>query len=291
MTKDEPSNNGGGGTKRVKVITSAEANEGVTEPSSKVIIRQSPFENGHTVHDNLKALEEMRLDAEKGMFMFDGAIRLLEKQHTEISKLNSCAICHRSFSTKKMLHNTSRMLEAKRDSVQRLRNQEAATLHDSYVAAMNELEPKNPSRNPTPNGARLNFYLRTGELSEWRQQKMDCMSAMACFACSRAFTKEEFSAFLKRVDHRAAVMERELHVHPKFCPAPPQSQIKVEESLADSSFLSPGLSTPTETPSTTNSSPDHPSPLSAVHVASQSTIRMPSSVVVVRSLDAHELST
>lgn len=48
---------------------------------------------------------------------------------------------------------------------------------------------------------------------------MECFGHSKCLACSRGFEKEEFCKFLKRVDHRAAVMEKELHIHSKFCPA------------------------------------------------------------------------
>ena len=173
--------------------------------------------DGENVHDSLKALEEVRLDAEKGMFMFDGAIRLLCKQEEDCAKTGCCPVCQRELTTRKMLHQCARLLHAKREAVSKVRNEEAVHLHDSCIAAMNEIGPKVITF-PSPSSTRVAFYLRTGELSEWRQQKLDCMASMSCFACSRPFTPEEFSSFLKRVDHRAAVMERELHIHPKFCP-------------------------------------------------------------------------
>jgi len=172
--------------------------------------------DGDNVRDSLKALEEVRLDAEKGMFMFDGAMKLLCRQEEDSSKTGSCAVCRRNLESKKLLHQCSRLLQTKRATVLKIRNDEAVLLHESCVAAMHELG--NRIAVPTPSTTRLAFYLRTGELSEWRQQKMDCMTNMGCFACARGFTPLEFSEFLKRVDHRAAVMERELHIHPKFCP-------------------------------------------------------------------------
>jgi hypothetical protein len=192
-----------------------------------------------SIHDSLKALEEVRQDAEKGMFMFDGAIKLLCKQEEDCIRTGQCAVCHRGLTSKLQLQECTRMLQQKREGITRVRNDEAVALHDSCIQAMNELTggnsgqkqianiPSYPSLEITaytphlqraPSSARLAFYVRTGELSEWRQQKLDCMTTMSCFACERRFTAEEFSSFLKRVDHRAAVMERELHIHPKFCP-------------------------------------------------------------------------
>lgn len=209
MRKEEAmsSKNGTGGDGKAQ---SEAYREGRLHPSLR---------NGHTVHDNLKALEDLRMDAEKGMYMFDGAIRLLALQQEESLSTNTCAVCRRPFPSKKVSVQCSRLLQAKRESVSRMRNSEAAALHDNYVAAMSELNG-NQHTVTAPNGARLNFYLRTGELSEWRQQKIDCMANMSCFACARSFSHEEFCAFLKRVDHKAAVMEKGLHVHPKFCPVP-----------------------------------------------------------------------
>jgi len=145
------------------------------------------------------------------------AVRLLAKQEEDCNKTGTCSVCLRSLPSKKMTQQCARRLHAKKESVERVRHEEAVHLHEACVAAMNDLETKVLTF-PTPSSTRLAFYLRTGELSEWRQQKLDCMSSMACFACSRVFTSEDFSSFLKRVDHRAASMERELHIHPKFCP-------------------------------------------------------------------------
>ena len=213
MTKEAKSGNGGVARR----------------PASSAKLAQL-FADADNEHDNLKALEEMRLDAEKGMFMFDGAIQLLLKQQEDSLLSGSCAICRRHFGSRRLLQQCTNLLQSKRDTVQRLRNDEAASLYDSCVAAMNEIRSEHdvPSLNPP----RLAFYLRTGELSEWRQQKVDCMTNMACFACTRGFTAEEFAAFLRRVDHRAAAMERELHMHPKFCniPALPMPTLEKEEA-------------------------------------------------------------
>jgi hypothetical protein len=199
---------------------------------------------GENIHDSLKALEEVRQDAEKGMFMFDGAIRLLHKQEEDSIKTGSCAVCHRRFSSNGQLQDCTDSLQLKKHTVMRVRNEEAVALRDTCLQAMSDLRrgnnhvltnltttltsgnnsssnssmANNSSDSRTPSATRLAFYLRTGELSEWRQQKLDCMTSMRCFACMRDFSAEEFSSFLKRVDHRAAVMERELHMHPKFCP-------------------------------------------------------------------------
>jgi len=199
-------------------------------PAPTVKLAQS-FADAQNAHDKLKALEEMRLDAEKGMFMFDGAIQLLFKQQEDCAQTGCCAICRRQLESKKMLQQCTNLLQAKRDTVQRLRNEEAASLHDSCIAAMYEIRTEHDV--PSPNPPRLAFYLRTGELSEWRQQKVDCMTNMACFACNRVFSPEEFAAFLRRVDHRAASMERELHMHPKFCniPAVVVAPLPVKEEL------------------------------------------------------------
>ena len=210
--------------------------------SNTLIVNDNSTNN---VHDNIKALEEMRLDAEKGMFMFDGAIQLLARQQVDSASQSMCAICKRELDSKSLLQQCTRLLQTKQDSVRRLRNEEALTLHESCVAAISEIGSSSHEI-PCPNAPRLAFYLRTGELSEWRQQKMDCMTNMTCFACSRSFAPEEFSAFLKRVDHRAAVMERELHVHPKFYPVPAGTRKQVNHHAEEAEEKSASLSTKTK---------------------------------------------
>jgi hypothetical protein len=223
--------------------------------------RNSPEEEDdiENVRDSLKALEEVRQDAEKGMFMFDGAIHLLFRQYQESVQTQKCAVCHRRLETKHQLEECVNLLKTKRETVLQVRNEEAVSLYESCVQAMQDLLPPSASSQsvkastsadltpnglqfPTPASTRLAFYLRTGELSEWRQQKLDCMTTMSCFACSKRFTAEEFSSFLKRVDHRASVMERELHVHPKFCPAvvtPPPTVLSTPAEDSGNESLSP----------------------------------------------------
>lgn len=66
---------------------------------------------------------------------------------------------------------------------------------------------------------RLDFYQRLGSLSEWRNQKLECLNSMQCSVCSRSFQNaQEFAHFLKRFDSKSSLMERELHVHSKFSP-------------------------------------------------------------------------
>jgi len=187
---------------------------------------------------NLKALEEVRLDAERGIFMFNGALGLLVKQLDDVTK-GACPVCRRGLTTKKLSQQCLRHLEAKKESVIKIRNEDAVLLHENCVTAIKELGAiSDGQQQQTPSSTRLAFYVRTGELSEWRQQKLDCMANMSCFACGRRFMGVEYSDFLKRVDHRAAVMERELHIHPKFCPIEssdePRKRMKMERSKTES---------------------------------------------------------
>lgn len=147
------------------------------------------------------------------MFLLEGAIELLSQQQRDCQNTNQCPICDHALTSPQQVNECLQQLESKKDSIAKTRNDDAVVIHDHCVAALNGAKSKQAS------SPRLEFYIRLGMLSEWRSQKMESLSTMHCMACLRRFSSaHDFSQFLQRVDSRSSVMERELHIHPKFCP-------------------------------------------------------------------------
>jgi len=165
------------------------------------------------------ALEELRHDAEKKTIMMEGAIQLLARQASECMRTGTCSICIRPLETEGDAWLCMQILQEKRARVEQYRDAEAirSTRSRSPASELGSIK-SGTAQFPTISAARKAFYSRTGELFEWRQQKHDCISAMRCFSCFRSFTMPELPSFLARMDRRAAIMESELHMHPKFCP-------------------------------------------------------------------------
>mmetsp|Transcript_17832 Transcript_17832/g.21776 ORF Transcript_17832/g.21776 Transcript_17832/m.21776 type:complete len:149 (+) Transcript_17832:116-562(+) len=61
--------------------------------------------------------------------------------------------------------------------------------------------------------SRMSFNMRMGSLTELRNQKVECLVAKQCFGCVRDFTPNESAEFLRKVDHTASQMQKELHIH------------------------------------------------------------------------------
>ncbi|KAH9248341.1 hypothetical protein BASA81_014015 [Batrachochytrium salamandrivorans] len=141
-------------------------------------------------------IEDARLDAEKGMFLLEGAILFLSKQQQECQLTSRCPVC------------ATKLLEPTQAE-----NEDAVAIHEHCVQALNGAKSKQAS------SQRLEFYLRLGMLSEWRSQKAESLNAMHCKGCGRQFASaHDFARFLQRMDSNSSEMERELHIHPKFCP-------------------------------------------------------------------------
>lgn len=176
-------------------------------------------------------IEDARLDAEKGMFLLEGAILFLSRQQQECQRTSCCPVCStalleptraecvQNLEAKKALTAKTRYgfkFRLNTDSPARPhRKEDAVAIHEHCVHALNGAKSKQAS------SQRLEFYLRLGMLSEWRSQKAESLSAMHCKGCGRQFASaHDFARFLQRMDSNSSEMERELHIHPKFCPVP-----------------------------------------------------------------------
>lgn len=177
------------------------------------------------VQDDVHRLEQSRKDAERVLYMLNGAIKLLEDQEQDSSNSVCCGVCQRPVDVY-FAQVSSDNIRSKQQTFKNLRNDQAV---ESYV---DKMEQHGLASIPL-NSTRIAYYMRTGALSEWRQQKTECIANHSCFACTRQFESHDLAHYLRWVDRRACLMERDLHSHPKYCPPSqphPTAEITSRES-------------------------------------------------------------
>lgn len=161
----------------------------------------------------IRILEHAKAEAERGIFVLQGAIQLLTKQQEDSIASRCCAVCTKPFGDNKNMYiECLRQLEARKQAIEQRRHENATLVFESCVATLRGQVTKQTS------SSRLQFYIRSGVLAEWRGQKIACLRSMNCSACLRTFDSQEFASFLRRVDHYSSRMERDLHVHSEFHP-------------------------------------------------------------------------
>ncbi|KAH9252230.1 hypothetical protein BASA81_009832 [Batrachochytrium salamandrivorans] len=156
----------------------------------------------------LQILRHAKVTAEREMFVMQGVIILLNKQMQDMAASQSCSVCLKSFDSAEMYEDCLQYLEAKRLDKEQLRLGDPLKRFKQCAYLLRGQTSSQASN------SRLQFYLRSGMLAEFRSQKFSSLKAMQCVGCRRGFTSaEEFASFLKRLDDCALRMDRDLHIH------------------------------------------------------------------------------
>lgn len=162
---------------------------------------------GPTAHE-LQILRHAKTAAEREVFTMQGAISLLDRQMQDMAASQRCSVCLKAFDSAEAYEDCLRYVRAKRLDKERLRVGEPMRRFRQCAYLLRGQATSQASN------FRLQFYLRSGMLAEFRSQKFSSLKAMHCTGCRRGFASaDEFAGFLKRLDDCALRMNRDLHIH------------------------------------------------------------------------------
>jgi hypothetical protein len=166
--------------------------------------------------DRFKVLEEAMLNSERDICIFAGAIELLRQQLADATRNGSCSVCARAFQCAQDYENCVEQLDIK------IRETETARSESNVVEVHNSTKSALQSMSKCGGGSlsaekmfesRVSFNMRSGSLTELRNQKVECLQDQRCFACLRDLRGTEVVSYLQRVDRNALHMQERLHVH------------------------------------------------------------------------------
>mmetsp|Transcript_13238 Transcript_13238/g.21543 ORF Transcript_13238/g.21543 Transcript_13238/m.21543 type:complete len:232 (+) Transcript_13238:148-843(+) len=162
------------------------------------------------INDQFKTLGQIKLDSERDICIFAGAIDLLNNQLGESKKSDSCAVCARSYETQECYDNCLAQIKVKIDETETARTESnVLKVHEACTLAL----LKQFQENNETCQSRVAFNMRTGALTELRNQKAECLQDLKCFACLRNFRGSDVTDYLTMVDRQAYQMQERLHVH------------------------------------------------------------------------------
>lgn len=175
----------------------------------------------------VKELAQQRLETERDTFVFSGAIQYLEKQLQVAHSRDNlfCPVCHREYGCRvNDPKNCIEQLQAKITETKQARDEaRVLELYEECIASINQMKQVCEMKGlqgslihvDADNGcqSRISFNVRTGALTELRNQKTECLVAKQCFGCERGFTPNESAEYLRKADHTASQMQKELHIH------------------------------------------------------------------------------
>jgi hypothetical protein len=200
--------------------------------------------------DQIRTLRDVMLESERDICIFAGAVELLASQCAESARAQCCSVCARALAHTGELSQVAEQLDIKRRETEAARDESnvlgvyaaarqalAGLLarHPPAHGAPHVLAPQlrlpapSPPQSPLPphllapvglqdDGdlkfeSRVAFNMRSGALTELRNQKAECLQDQRCFACLRAFPGTALIDYLRRVDWNANQMQERLHVH------------------------------------------------------------------------------
>jgi len=189
-------------------------------------IKESDDRNMHDEHDiidKIKSLNQTRLESERDISIFAGALDLLQHQLSR-ARESKCPVCDRKYGAPEEIECSAKQLQIRIKEMESTRNESnVVAVYEECMKALEALRhsPVSPFRrtdlglaqnNQNPQ-SRVSFNMKTGSLTELRNQKIECLVSKQCLACLRVFKGDEAPEFLRRIDYLAGNLSRELHIH------------------------------------------------------------------------------